>query len=51
MKGTILELAPINKKIGYINVPKFYRDFNDRAGRNVTDDTRKEIERLNKEGV
>jgi carboxyl-terminal processing protease len=51
VKGTVLELAPDNTKVGYINVPKFYRDFNDRAGRNVTDDTRKEIERLNKEGV
>ena len=51
VKGTVLELAPNKTKIGYINIPKFYRDFNDRAGRNVTDDTRKEIERLNKEGV
>jgi carboxyl-terminal processing protease len=51
VKGTVLELAPLNKKIGYINVPKFYRDFNDRNGRNVTDDTRREIQRLNKEGV
>jgi carboxyl-terminal processing protease len=51
VKGTVLELEPDNTKVGYINVPKFYRDFNDRAGRNVTDDTRKEIERLNKEGV
>jgi carboxyl-terminal processing protease len=51
VKGTILELAPQKTKIGYINIPKFYRDFNDRAGRNVTDDTRKEIQRLNKEGV
>ncbi len=51
VKGTVLELAPNNTKIGYINVPKFYRDFNDRSGRNVTDDTRKEIQRLNKEGV
>ncbi len=50
-KGTVLELAPVKQKIGYINIPKFYRDFNDRAGRNVTDDTRKEIQRLNKEGV
>lgn len=50
-KGTVLELAPDKTKVGYINVPKFYRDFNDRAGRNVTDDTRKEIERLNAEGV
>ncbi len=50
-KGTILEMSPTNTKIGYINIPKFYRDFNDRAGRNVTDDTRREIEKLNKEGV
>jgi carboxyl-terminal processing protease len=51
VKGTVLELTPIKKKIGYITIPKFYRDFNDRAGRNVTDDTRREIERLNREGV
>ncbi len=51
VKGTVLELSPSKSKIGYITVPKFYRDFNDRAGRNVTDDTRKEIQRLNKEGV
>lgn len=51
VKGTVLELAPNKTKIGYITIPKFYRDFNDRTGRNVTDDTRREIERLNKEGV
>ncbi len=51
VKGTLLELNGVKSKIGYINVPKFYRDFNDRAGRNVTDDTRKEIVRLNKEGA
>ena len=51
VKGTVLELTTNKTKIGYINIPKFYRDFNDRAGRNVTDDTRKEIVRLNKEGV
>lgn len=50
-KGTLLEHASLKTKIGYINIPKFYRDFNDRSGRNVTDDTRKEIERLNKEGA
>lgn len=51
VKGTVLELNSNKTKIGYITIPKFYRDFNDRAGRNVTDDTRREIERLNKEGV
>jgi len=50
-KGSLLELSPYKLKVGYISIPKFYRDFNDRSGRNVTDDTRKEIERLNKEGV
>ena len=50
-KGTVLELGSQKTKIGYINIPKFYRDFNDRAGRNVTDDTRKEIIKLNKENV
>lgn len=50
-KGAVLELSPSKMKVGYINIPKFYRDFNDRAGRNVTDDTRREIQRLNKEGV
>jgi carboxyl-terminal processing protease len=51
VKGTVLELTPHKTKIGYVNIPKFYRDFNDRSGRNVTDDTRREIQRLNKEGV
>lgn len=51
VKGTVLELAPSKTKIGYINVPKFYRDFNDRNGRNCTDDTRREIQKLNKEGI
>jgi carboxyl-terminal processing protease len=51
VKGTVLELSPQKNKIGYITIPKFYRDFNDRSARNVTDDTRSEIERLNKEGV
>jgi carboxyl-terminal processing protease len=50
-KGSLLELSPYKSRVGYISIPKFYRDFNDRSGRNVTDDTRKEIERLNKEGV
>lgn len=51
VKGTLLEMNGSKSKFGYITIPKFYRDFNDRGGRNVTDDTRKEIERLNKEGV
>jgi carboxyl-terminal processing protease len=36
---------------GYINLPKFYRDFNNRNGRNCTDDVRSAIEQLNKSNV
>jgi len=43
------------KKIGYIYIPSFYRDFegtrNGNGGRNSTDDTRKEVERLKAEHV
>lgn len=49
VKGTMLELE--GTKVGYINVPKFYRDFNDRTGRNCTDDVRKELVKLKKLGA
>ncbi len=51
VKGTILELDTTKTKVGYINVPKFYRDFNDRLGRNCTDDVRKELVRMKKENI
>lgn len=51
VKGTVLELDGTQTKVGYINVPKFYRDFNDRQGRNCTEDVLKELVRLNKEKV
>ena len=42
-------------KIGYIKIPSFYRDFSagrlGREGRNVTDDTRAELNKMKKEGV
>lgn len=50
-KGSILEIGEKKNKIGYINIPKFYRDFNDSNGRSVTDDTLKEIKRMSKLGV
>jgi carboxyl-terminal processing protease len=44
-----------NEWVGYIRIPSFYRDFSSsRAsgkGRNVTDDTRKELVKLKKEGI
>lgn len=48
VKGSVIELEGTKTKVGYINVPKFYRDFNDRAGRNCTDDTRKELQKMKK---
>ncbi len=43
------------KKIGYIRIPSFYRDFNasrdGRKGRNVTDDTRAALVDLKQKGI
>ncbi|MCW5204699.1 PDZ domain-containing protein, partial [Desulfobulbus sp. N2] len=42
-------------KIGYVKIPSFYRDFSagrlGRDGRNVTDDTRSELNKLKKKGI
>jgi carboxyl-terminal processing protease len=40
-----------NKKIGYISLPKFYLDFTDKDGRHCSDDVKKELEKLKKDGV
>ena len=54
VKSTLLE-SPNGAKIGYVMIPSFYRDFEKtRDGsdaRNSTDDTRKAIEGLKKEGI
>lgn len=40
------------KKIGIINLPSFYADFSDRGrGRHSSEDVKKELEKLKKEGV
>lgn len=38
-------------RFGYINLPKFYRDFSDKDGRNCTDDMRAALEKLNQQNV
>ena len=40
-----------DKKIGYINLPKFYADFSRRGGRNSGEDVKKEVEKLKRENV
>jgi carboxyl-terminal processing protease len=39
------------QKIGYLHLPGFYADFSDTGGRNSADDVRKELAKLNAEGV
>jgi carboxyl-terminal processing protease len=39
------------QKIGYLRLPTFYADFNDNGGRSSADDVKKELAKLNAEGV
>ena len=54
VKSTVIK-SEDGRKTGYIFVPSFYRDFegsrNGGNGRNSTDDTRAELEKLKTEGV
>lgn len=49
-KSSVLEHKESDVKVGYIQLPKFYRDF-DNATVNCTDDVKKELERLKKAKV
>lgn len=51
VKSTIIEHKDLKQKIGYIHVPKFYRDFSDPSGRNSSNDVKQEILKLKKKGV
>ena len=50
-KSTVIIDAKTGKKYGYIVLPKFYRDFDNKFARNTTSDMRNEIESLKKQGV
>jgi len=49
-KSSVLQLKDTEAKVGYIQLPKFYRDF-ENSQINCTDDVRKEVERLKKASV
>ena len=49
-KSSVLQMKDADAKIGYIQLPKFYRDF-ENSQINCTDDVRKELERLKKANV
>ncbi|MDD2557634.1 MAG: carboxy terminal-processing peptidase [Desulfuromonas sp.] len=52
VKSTVVD-GPNNTHYGYLKIPSFYRDFHQKngKGRNVTDDTRVELEKMVREGV
>lgn len=49
-KSSVLQYKDTEAKVGYIQLPKFYRDF-ESSQINCTDDVRKELERLKKANV
>ncbi len=49
-KSSVLQYKDTEARVGYIQLPKFYRDF-ENSSVNCTDDVRKEIERLKKAKV
>lgn len=53
VKSTLLGDEQDAERIGFIKIPSFYRDFTQSgsSGRNVTDDVRKEIEKLKKQDI
>jgi len=48
---SLLLNTPAKEKIGYIRLPRFYADFQDRNGRRCSKDVATEIEKLKKENV
>ncbi|MEM7657893.1 MAG: carboxy terminal-processing peptidase, partial [Bacteroidota bacterium] len=50
-KSVILKEEGEKEAIGYIHLPKFYADFNNRSGRRCASDVAKEIQKLQAEGV
>jgi carboxyl-terminal processing protease len=53
IEDTYAQSALINgeKPVGYIKLPGFYADFDNKGGRNSADDVRKEIEKLKKQNI
>lgn len=49
VKGAKLQLKDKDFKVGYINVPKFYRDFDDDKARNCSDDVKNELLKFKKD--
>ncbi len=50
-KSAVLQKKNDKGKWGYVELPTFYHDFSRKDGRNSSDDVRKEIDKLKKEGI
>lgn len=50
-KSLLLDHSEIIDNVGYIKLPKFYSDFNEKDGNSCAVDVRKELEKLNKYNV
>ncbi len=50
-KSAVVKNPKTNEKIGYIYLPKFYADFNDKNGRRCSKDVKAELEKLKAEKV
>lgn len=51
VKGSVIENKKLGLKVGLIVVPKFYRDFSGKDGKNCSEDVREELNRLKRENV
>ncbi len=50
-RSTILENPLTHTRVGYLDLPAFYHDFDDEGSRNSADDVRAEIEKLKKANI
>ncbi|MGM0612875.1 MAG: carboxy terminal-processing peptidase [Bacteroidota bacterium] len=50
-RSTVLQNEGEDHKTGYIHLPKFYVDFNDKNGRRCSEDVEKELEKLKDENI
>ncbi len=51
VKGTTITDQDSQQTIGYIKIPSFYRDYSGKTDRNVTDDLRAELEKLDRDDI
>ncbi len=50
-KSAVVDYKEMDKKVGFISLPKFYADFTKTGGRNCYNDVKQELAKLNEEGV